>query len=166
MYVQRGSPAGAMLWPADGVALITAPNDQFGPDMVMDGDGGAIAVWTDNRGGSYQVSDVYARIVDAAGVPQGIADGVAVCTAASHRHPEDGDRPLTRATHCPGNTEITDAPRDIAMQSSRNRDHDGTHAGASRSRLDIRRHVRYNHERTLVNVREKTAMTSGKGGPP
>ena len=49
--------------------------------MVPSIGGGAIAVWYDHRSGTGV--DLYARAIDAAGVPQWTADGVPVCTDAS-----------------------------------------------------------------------------------
>jgi hypothetical protein len=46
--------------------------------VTSDGSGGAIVVWTDMRGAD---ADVYAQRLNAAGVPQWAANGVALCTA-------------------------------------------------------------------------------------
>ena len=71
-------------WPHDpnngNVALCTAANDQAYPTIVSDGAGGAIVTWQDYRSGT--TSDIYAQRVNAAGVPQWTANGVALCTAA------------------------------------------------------------------------------------
>ena len=78
VYGQRLDTAGARQWAANGVALCTAASFQAGPQLASDGAGGAILAWEDFRGSS---RDIYARRVDAAGVPQWSADGVALCTA-------------------------------------------------------------------------------------
>jgi hypothetical protein len=69
-------------WPADGVALCTAANDQSAPQLISDYAGGAIVTWSDERSG---VGHIYAQRVTAAGVadPDWIADGVALCTAVN-----------------------------------------------------------------------------------
>ena len=71
-------------WPHDpnngNVALCTAANDQGYPTIVSDGAGGAIVTWNDGRSGTN--NEIFAQRVNAAGVPQWTADGVALCTAA------------------------------------------------------------------------------------
>src|SRR5207247_3245287 len=67
----------------DGVALCTAANDQYYPQITADGAGGAIVTWQDYRSGNL---DIYAQRVNAAGVPQWTADGVALCTAANEQY--------------------------------------------------------------------------------
>jgi hypothetical protein len=82
IYIQRVSAGGVPLWNADGVALCTALNDQTSPAIVSDGEGGAIVAWTDSRSGT---EDMYAQRVNATGVPQWTADGVALCAAAGNQ---------------------------------------------------------------------------------
>jgi hypothetical protein len=79
IYAQRVNAAGVPQWTANGVALCTAANNQLNPTITSDGAGGAIVTWFDNRGGSNY--DIYAQRVNAAGVPQWTANGVALCTA-------------------------------------------------------------------------------------
>ena len=79
IYAQRVNAAGVTQWAANGVALCTATGDQQSPVVVPDGAGGAIVTWADARSGS---NDIYAQRVSAAGVPQWVANGVAVCAAA------------------------------------------------------------------------------------
>jgi FlgD Ig-like domain len=81
IYAQRISASGAPLWTADGVALCTAPDEQYSVAMVPDGAGGACVAWQDFRSGTD--FDIYACKVDASGVPQWTADGVALSTAAN-----------------------------------------------------------------------------------
>ena len=83
IYAQRVNAAGVPQWTADGVALCTAAFEQLSPTIVSDGAGGAIVAWYDSRNGAY--TDIYAQRVDAAGVPQWTADGVALCTAANNQ---------------------------------------------------------------------------------
>jgi hypothetical protein len=75
VYVQRVSSAGAPKWTADGVALTTAPGDQHDARIVADGGGGAIVAWKD---GASDPPRVFAQRVNAAGVPQWTAGGVAL----------------------------------------------------------------------------------------
>ena len=79
IYAQRINAAGAVQWTANGVAISVAANNQNSPTIVSDGVGGAIITWYDIRIGGY---DIYAQRINAAGVVQWTADGVAICTAA------------------------------------------------------------------------------------
>jgi hypothetical protein len=80
IVVQRVSAAGVPLWTANGVVICAAASDQTSPQIVADGVGGAVVVWTDLRGASF---DIYAQRVNAAGVVQWTANGVVVCGATS-----------------------------------------------------------------------------------
>ena len=63
-------------WQQDGVPLCTDPGQQYQLTITPDGAGGAIAAWQDDRN-----VDIYVRRIDANGVPQWTADGVAACVA-------------------------------------------------------------------------------------
>ena len=77
IYAQRISAVGSTQWTADGVALCTAPGNQYYPTIVSDGTGGAIVTWQD----WYSVLDIYAQRISAGGTVQWTADGVALCSA-------------------------------------------------------------------------------------
>jgi hypothetical protein len=79
IYAQRLNAAGAPQWATNGVLIAGGPGDQTYSPMISDGSGGAIMAWNDSRAGG---GDIYARRVNAAGVPQWTANGVALCTAA------------------------------------------------------------------------------------
>lgn len=70
------SPGPVVISPCIPVSM--AANDQDSQQIVPDGSGGAIIVWADRRSGVY---DIYAQRINAAGVAQWAANGVAVCTA-------------------------------------------------------------------------------------
>lgn len=80
IYAQRVSASGAALWAGNGVAVCTAAIDQYEPQLVPDGQGGAIITWEDWRDGDGW--DIYAQRLDASGIALWTANGVAVCTAA------------------------------------------------------------------------------------
>jgi hypothetical protein len=80
IYAQRVNALGVTQWTANGVALCTAANDQYSPTIVSDGSGGAIVTWYDYRSGP---ADIYVQRVNASGVAQWTANGVALCTAAN-----------------------------------------------------------------------------------
>jgi hypothetical protein len=77
IYVQRLNAFGAPQWSANGQPLCVVPGQQFFPKIIGDGGTGAIVVWEDDR---FNISyDIYAQRVDAAGVAQWTASGVALC---------------------------------------------------------------------------------------
>jgi hypothetical protein len=81
IYAQRVNASGGAQWLANGVAICTATNNQYNPQICSDGTGGAIIPWQDLRSGSN--FDIYAQRVNASGVVQWTSDGVAICTATN-----------------------------------------------------------------------------------
>ena len=74
----------AAAWPTNphvNVPLCTATGDQTYPQSVLDGAGGVIVTWQDDRSGDTYPTDIYAQRISADGTPQWTADGVALCTA-------------------------------------------------------------------------------------
>lgn len=86
IYALRVKANGAVdpAWPVDGRALCTAAENQVSPDIMTDGYGGAIVVWSDGRYGSLYPTnyEIYAKRVFASGaVDSGWPiDGRGVCT--------------------------------------------------------------------------------------
>lgn len=76
LYSQRIDGTGAILWNADGVPVCTAEFSQAEQKIVTDGSGGAIVTWMDSRSGFY---DVYVQRINASGIVEWAANGVAVC---------------------------------------------------------------------------------------
>jgi hypothetical protein len=108
IYAQRVNAAGAVQWTVDGVALCTAAGDQQYPEIVSDGMSGAIVTWYDSRTGS---TDIYAQRVNATGVVQWTADGVAVCAATGGQwYPtivsDDASGAIITWYGAPGNNDI------------------------------------------------------------
>jgi hypothetical protein len=97
IYAQRVNASGIPQWTVDGVALCTAANNQDYPTIAPDMASGAIVTWEDWR----SELDIYAQHVNASGVPQWTANGVALCTAAS------GQRFPTIDTDGAGGTIVT-----------------------------------------------------------
>jgi len=89
IYAQRIAGNGTVQWISDGVAICIAcegTGSGFYPELVPDGDGGAIITWHDYRDLEW---DIYAQRVDAAGSPRWTSDGIAICTASgSQEWPE------------------------------------------------------------------------------
>jgi hypothetical protein len=78
IFAQRVSGAGTLSWGPTGLAIAAVTGVQLRPNLIADGAGGAIFTWQDPRLGAG--TDVYAQRVDAAGVPQWGANGIAVCS--------------------------------------------------------------------------------------
>ncbi|MBX2992054.1 MAG: hypothetical protein KF749_12930 [Bacteroidetes bacterium] len=79
IYAQRVNQSGALLWPVNSDTVVVAAGTQSHPVIMSDGAGGAIVAWRDQRSGA---DDVYIQRLNAAGVRQWSANGVAICTAA------------------------------------------------------------------------------------
>jgi hypothetical protein len=82
IYAQRVNASGVVQWTANGIALCTATGNQMGPQVSSDSAGGAIVAWYDYRSGNY---DIYAQRVNAAGIVQWTANGLALCTATGNQ---------------------------------------------------------------------------------
>jgi hypothetical protein len=85
IFVQRVNASGVPQWAANGVALTNLADSQIFHDIVSDGAGGAIVVWEDHRPAG-SIADIYAQRVNASGVPQWAANGVAVCAFAGSQY--------------------------------------------------------------------------------
>src|SRR5678816_2016363 len=81
VYAQNVLTNGSMSWTANGVAVCTAANNQYGQRIISDAFNGAIIAWQESRTGS--TFDVYAQRRSGAGAPLWAANGLAVCTAAN-----------------------------------------------------------------------------------
>jgi len=66
-------------WTVNGNPVTVAPGHQERPEIVSDGSGGAIIVWTDFRNGTLN-SDIYAQWIDFNGEQVWTPDGVPICT--------------------------------------------------------------------------------------
>jgi hypothetical protein len=78
IYAQRVDASGNPLWTATGIPICTAPNENFlWRQIIEDGSGGAIVVWTDRRNPA-NYYDIYAQRVDGAGNVLWTTDGVPV----------------------------------------------------------------------------------------
>jgi hypothetical protein len=76
VYVQRLNAMGVPQWAAGGVAVAVAPGWQGAPQLTSDLLGGAIIVWPDTR--TTSLRDIYVQRVNASGIPQWTANGVAI----------------------------------------------------------------------------------------
>ena len=83
IYAQRVYSDGTTAWATDGVSLSVAANDQYRPQIVTDGEGGAIVTWDDYRSGH---DDIYAQRVYSDGTTAWTTDGVSLCVAPSQQY--------------------------------------------------------------------------------
>ncbi|MCK4349860.1 MAG: T9SS type A sorting domain-containing protein, partial [Candidatus Krumholzibacteria bacterium] len=81
VYAQRIDSDGVELWSYDGVAVCTAPRNQWYIRAVSDGAGGAIVSWVDSRSGVPLDYDIYAQRLDASGLVRWAPNGAGICTA-------------------------------------------------------------------------------------
>ena len=79
LYAQRVDAAGNALWTLGGVPICIAGPPETHPCITSDGAGGAIIAWEDVRN---TYPDIFAQRVNASGVVQWAANGVAVCAVA------------------------------------------------------------------------------------
>jgi len=66
IYAQRINAAGTVQWATDGVAITTQPGNQNAQQLITDGSGGAIIVWSDGAGGGPN-ADIVAQRINGAG---------------------------------------------------------------------------------------------------
>jgi len=82
IYAQRMDGLGVAKWGANGVLVCFALGDQTSPQIVPDGNNGAIVTWEDTRNGN---PDIFAQRVDASGNSQWFLNGVVKNTAVTGR---------------------------------------------------------------------------------
>ena len=83
IYAQRIDASGVPQWPLDGRPICAQANDQFRPQLVTDGMGGAYLAWEDFRN-SFQY-DIYMQRIGSFGLPQYAADGVPICNNGANQ---------------------------------------------------------------------------------
>ena len=72
IYAQRMGNSGTALWTTNGEAICAVSGTQYIDDIVTDGNGGAIVIWSDARTGDF---DVYVQRVNRNGLEQWDAGG-------------------------------------------------------------------------------------------
>lgn len=83
IYAQRLNASGAAQWTLNGVSVVNAGGNQFGPSIAADSAGGAVIVWQDYR--SNTNFDIYAQRLNTSGVAQWAANGIAISGAAGNQ---------------------------------------------------------------------------------
>lgn len=77
IYAQKIDCDGNSMWDVDGIPVCTAPGHQSRPEIVSDGEGGAIITWADERSGV----DIYAQLINSNGIAVWVENGNVICNA-------------------------------------------------------------------------------------
>ena len=80
IYAQRINGSGIVQWIANGAAICTATDVQTSAQLISDGNGGAIITFT-WKNYPNTIADIYVQRINASGIVQWTANGVAICTA-------------------------------------------------------------------------------------
>jgi hypothetical protein len=87
IWAQRLNASGIPQWTTNGVGICLESGDQYYPEPIPDGAGGAIISWADRRSGSQ--FDVYVQRINAAGIVQWTAGGVVISNGPRDQsHPQ------------------------------------------------------------------------------
>lgn len=82
IHAQLVTVEGAPQWISDGAPVCTATGDQYYPEVIGDGVGGAIITWEDHRSGT---ATVYAQRMTPDGKPLWGLNGLRLCEATGHQ---------------------------------------------------------------------------------
>jgi len=74
IYAQRMAWNGGPAWKTNGIAICQASNNQWNPQIVSDGFGGAYVIWQDRRDSFYDL--VYAQKIDSLGMTGWPVNGI------------------------------------------------------------------------------------------
>ena len=85
IYINKVGPDGRVYAGADGLPVCTASGDQSEYELIPDGTGGAIVVWSDYRVGD-GYADIYAQRIDGEGITRWTEDGIPICTAVHYQN--------------------------------------------------------------------------------
>lgn len=77
IYSQRVSASGTLLWPVNGIPVISKAGVQYRAEAISDGAGGVIITWTDISAGD---GKVFAQRVNSTGQKKWATAGVQLCT--------------------------------------------------------------------------------------
>jgi len=79
IYAQRINSSGYVQWTANGIAVCTGTASLVLGQIIPDGSGGGIIVWSDRRNAT---NDIFIQRINSSGAPQWTANGVTVCAPA------------------------------------------------------------------------------------
>ncbi len=84
LFAQRVDASGTVRWDQGGVLITTTPYNYYEFQLVPDGHGGAIIVWTDTRNGISNY-DIYAQRISGGGVLLWPSTGKVICNVAGRQ---------------------------------------------------------------------------------
>lgn len=84
IFAQKIRYDGALEWTVTGEPVCLDPYEQWQPQIVSDGAGGAIVAWTDKRYGG--IADIFVQRIAAGGGAEWDPEGVPLCTAAMYQY--------------------------------------------------------------------------------
>jgi len=79
IYAQKVDKDGNIKWAENGIVVSSASGDQYYPQIISDGSGGAIIVWEDYRNHA-DYADIYAQRIDRDGNILWAVDGSTICS--------------------------------------------------------------------------------------
>jgi len=84
IFAQRIVSSGKTMWASDGIQIAAMAANQYYPQAVLDGGGGYVVVWQDNRNGTDY--DIYAQRVASNGGLLWNIPGTSICAAAGNQY--------------------------------------------------------------------------------
>jgi hypothetical protein len=84
LFAQRVDSNGVLKWGVNGTLICNATSLQSNPEIIYDGQNGAIISWIDYRNTGQ--TDIYAQRINSTGHVQWTENGIAVCTAANDQN--------------------------------------------------------------------------------
>jgi hypothetical protein len=81
IFVQKYNSNGSAAFKTNGIAVCDAPNSQYTPRIVSDGNGGAIICFTDERNGG--IPDIYVQRINSNGTMPWPVNGIAIANAVN-----------------------------------------------------------------------------------
>ena len=85
IYAQRINSAGTTLWDDNGTLICNADYYQYAQQILSDGAGGAIIIWSDIRDNIISFDDIYAQKINSAGITQWDDNGTLICNALNYQ---------------------------------------------------------------------------------
>ncbi|MHA1300119.1 MAG: hypothetical protein ACTSO9_11925 [Candidatus Helarchaeota archaeon] len=76
IFSQKLNLTGDNLWDENGTAVCEAENNQYNPQLIMDGEGGALFTWKDDRSSNFRI---YAQRINSTGHVNWTSNGLLVC---------------------------------------------------------------------------------------
>jgi hypothetical protein len=87
IYMQKLNLSGAAQWPAGGINFCNIAGNQANPKVTLDANQLPVLIWQDKRNGFDY--DIYVQRINASGVAQWAANGLAICTKTGTQNSAD-----------------------------------------------------------------------------